>query len=61
MNSVLFIIYTILMLIVVNYVIGLIFNFFNINMNLYGAVLAWLNGIIIFVAILPASRGDIFK
>jgi len=61
MNKILFLIYTILALVFINYTLNLIFTFFNINIHLYGGILAWLNGIVIFFALLPDSVGDTFK
>ena len=61
MNKLIRIFYTILFLSFINTALGMIFKFYGWDPYIYGGVLAWLNGVVVFFAILSDTRGDTFK
>ena len=61
MNTLLMLIYTIIGLIFINTGFSLIFSYLNISYDKYGSFIAWINGLAIFITLLPKSSGDAFK
>jgi hypothetical protein len=54
------IIYILLGVIIMNMLIGLIFNFLGIEFATYGNYLLWIMALAIFYAVLPSSGDSLF-